>query len=212
MIPFSLLSAANCISAQSVASVNPPELKWKVNNTAMIDIYDGTQCAFFHWLLSFFSAPTTPDPITKLILHLCGPSSCSPGTWHGLDSRCNIASSVFLQGPLAPSDSPAWSVVHRQHQNGFWFWGYREKARLHGLSSLRLAFCRILSQWSSTGKHCLLQFEGPLSDGMTQYCPAPTGQNVSARICHVTWPALLNLVWNLSPLFVPPYIQIQPKA
>lgn len=50
------------------------------------------------------------------ISHLCGPSSCSPGTWHGLDLHCNSASSVFLQ---TTHQSDLWSTSTTKMTFGF---------------------------------------------------------------------------------------------
>lgn len=133
MTSFSLLSATNHINAQSIDWVNPSELKWRVSNTAVIDTHNGRPYALLRWPLSFSPAPATPDPITKLLSHaaVALPHASLPGNWHGLDSHCSVAASLFLRDPLAQNSSPAWSVVHQHHQNGFFFLcGYREKAIL----------------------------------------------------------------------------------
>lgn len=148
---FSLVSAAYCINAQSIDWLNHSELKWRVNNTAMTDIHNGRQYALFSWLLSCSSASSIPDPTAKLLSYATIYSLCSPA-W-------KLASLRFTAQCCSPSPS-LWSNSPKQL---FWdppgphkwlFCVATEKSHAVGTAlHIRLAFCRVLSQWSSTGRH-----------------------------------------------------------
>lgn len=134
----------------------------------------------------------------------CSPSSCSPAweySWLGFSlqscshslspwSTCPKWLTCLICGPPAP---PKWQFREATEKKP-----YCRVCLTH-----QLAFCRILSQWSSTGKHtpcCNLRVHWVMKWPSISRDPAPMGQNVSAHICYIIWLALLNPVFGSGKL------------
>ena len=189
MTSFSLLSAANCINAQSIAWLNPSELKWRVSSTATTDIHDGKQYALFHRPLPFSPASAASDPSTKLLSHaaVAFPHALLPGNCHDLDSH----------------QLTCLSCVHQHHQNGFFCVATGKSHTAGAVLHIRLAFYRILCLWSSARKYtpcCNLRIHWVRKWPSIYRDTTSMGRNVSAHICYTIWLALLTPVFRSGKL------------
>lgn len=154
MTSFSLLSAANRINAQSIAWVNPSELKRRVNTTAMIDTHDGRQYALCCWPLPV-SPATGPCQDHTWSHHKatvpcrCIPSSCSPPwepEWLRFTLQC--CSSSFSPLPWKAQLPDLWSTSTTK--NGYFVWPQRKKHAVGSVLHIRFEMCRLRCEIGSS--------------------------------------------------------------